>query len=221
MNVIDSLPLRISGEVIARDVPYDDFLTRFDGQRVEWINGTVITMSPVSSTHNDVSVFLITLFSFYVKQTGGGRVFHDPMVMRPTPESPARSPDVQVVLPGGQAVISDHAVNGPADLVVEIVSPESQRRDRVEKFSEYERGGVREYWIIDPIHREVLFYQRGADGLFTRIQPDEAGTYHSRALDRFHLNVAVLTTFPLPVGPEVADLVSAMLAETNDTGSES
>ena len=50
-------------------------------------------------------------------------------------------------------------LDGPADLAVEIVSPESIARDRGDKFAEYEAGGVREYWLMNPARREALFYQ--------------------------------------------------------------
>jgi Uma2 family endonuclease len=46
----------------------------------------------------------------------------------------------------------------PADLAVEIVPTESRLRDRGQKLAEYEMGGVREYWIIDPERRQAAFY---------------------------------------------------------------
>lgn len=58
---------------------------------------------------------------------------------------------------GGSFVASEHLdrlketyLDGPADLVVGIVSPDSVGRDRGEKFYEYAQGGVPEYWLIDP-----------------------------------------------------------------------
>ena len=49
-------------------------------------------------------------------------------------------------------------LDGPADVVVEIISPESRLRDRGEKFAEYEMGGVREYWLIDSERHEADWY---------------------------------------------------------------
>jgi hypothetical protein len=54
-------------------------------------------------------------------------------------------------------------------------SPESHRRDRVEKFAEYERGGVPEYWILDPVRQETLFYVLNADGIYEPVEPDAKG----------------------------------------------
>lgn len=56
-------------------------------------------------------------------------------------------------------------LEGPADLVVEIVSPESRLRDRGEKFAEYELAGVSEYWLLDPeLRRAVAPSDPGAGG---------------------------------------------------------
>ena len=200
-----------SGEIIAEDVPYVDFLAEFDGQSVEWIDGTVIAMSPVTSDHNALSVFFITLFETYLSLTGGGYVLHDPMVMRPAPDLPARSPDIQIILPENAHIIQKQEVNGAPDLVIEIVSPSSHRRDRVEKFGEYEKAGIKEYWILDSVRKESLFYQLGADGLYVPVTPDETGYYQSKVLPRFRILVTIFFQIPLPRGKKIVDLVEAML----------
>lgn len=61
-----------------------------------------------------------------------------------------REPDVQVILDNYPGEFTEIGMIGPADICIEIVSPESVTRDRGEKFSEYEQAGVTEYWIIDP-----------------------------------------------------------------------
>lgn len=206
-------PIAPSGDVIASGVSFEDFLTQFDGQSVEWVNGEVITMSPVSERHNDLTTFLITLFNFLLPQVGGGRVFHDPMMMRARPDLPGRSPDIAIVLPHNFGIIRANQLAGPADLVIEIVSPESHRRDRVEKFAEYEQGGVPEYWILDPVRRETLFYHRNEDGLYAPVELDEQGVYHCLVLPKLQLPADIFWRDRLPGGPEIAGLVEAMLAD--------
>ena len=46
-----------------------------------------------------------------------------------------------------------------ADLVIEVVSPESVERDRIKKYNDYETAGIREYWIIDPNNESYEFYR--------------------------------------------------------------
>ncbi len=53
---------------------------------------------------------------------------------------------------------------GTPDLVVEVLSPSTLRTDRVAKFLAYERAGVREYWIVDPINRSVEIFVRNEAG---------------------------------------------------------
>ena len=134
-----------SGRVIAEHVPYEDYLTGQYGRHTEWIYGMVIAMSPVSILHDQLGRFLAILFTTYLDLTTGGMVFQDPVVMKAAPDLPARQPDIQVLLPDRLSYVEEVQVVGPANLVVEIVLPESVRRDRGEKFREYERAGVDEY----------------------------------------------------------------------------
>src|SRR5690606_15648897 len=157
-----------------------------------------------------LSLFLVDCFRDYRARTGGGEVLHAPFVMK-LPKS-SREPDVQVVLPASVERIKDTYLDGPADLVVEIISPESDTRDRVDKFAEYQAGGVSEYWIIDPTYEEALFYQPDEQRLYHRIPLDEQGIYHSRVLPRLSLSPSVFWQEKLPDGAETARLVEVMLA---------
>ncbi|MDW8290080.1 MAG: Uma2 family endonuclease, partial [Armatimonadota bacterium] len=78
--------------------------------------------------------------------------------MKTGADLPGRSPDILFVSQQNLHRLKPTYLDGPADLVVEIISPESEERDRTQKFSEYERGGVREYWLIDPEKRLAEFY---------------------------------------------------------------
>ena len=94
--------------------------------------------------------------------------------------------------------LGDTYLTGPADLAVEIVSPESVGRDRGEKFYEYERAGISEYWLLDPQIRRAEFYQLGSEGQYHLIAPDKEGVYRSTVLPGFWLRVDWLWQRPLP-----------------------
>jgi Uma2 family endonuclease len=87
--------------------------------------------------------------------------------------------------------------DGPADIVVEVLSPESEQRDRSIKFVEYEAGGVPEYWLVDPLRKEAYFYLLGGDGRYhlASISPD--GVFRSRTLEGFWLKIDWLWRVPL------------------------
>lgn len=199
-------------KTIATDISYETFLeTDFGETRVEWVNGAVIDMGSVSKTHNAITRFLITLFENLLSLTSGGEVFHDPMVMKASPDLPGRAPDVQVILPDNLHIIRENEVAGPADLVVEVVSPESIQRDPVDKRREYEKGDVKEYWVIDHLEHETLFYQRDERGKFALVQADENGIYHSKILPQLCLPADLFWRDELPRGVEIAEMVKAML----------
>jgi Uma2 family endonuclease len=102
-------------------------------------------------------------------------------------ELPAREPDLLVILTNHREQIRENWLEGPADVVVEIVSPESLVRDRGDKFKEYQDAGVAEYWFFDPLSREAFVYELGSDG-----------HYHSRALDsQGRITSGVLAGFAL------------------------
>jgi Uma2 family endonuclease len=205
--------MHISGEIAAENVSYEDFLRDFDGEHVEWIDGVVIRMSPITSDHNLITGFLFLLFKHLLALTGGGEVFTDPMIMRLETSRRGRAPDIQVLLPHKLHLIRKNEIAGAADLVVEVVSEDSQRRDRVEKFTEYERGRVPEYWILDPLRRESLFNSLGGSGLYELRPPDENGIYTSVVLPGLYLPADIFWRHPLPDAVETFRMAEAMMRD--------
>ncbi|MBC7812007.1 MAG: Uma2 family endonuclease [Burkholderiales bacterium] len=203
-----------TGKVVAEDVPYEKFLTDFDGRFVEWIFGVVIELS-VNEQHDALNRFLGAFFDTYVGLTTGRRITQEPLVMKVSPDLPTRAPDLLVLLPESLHKLKQSQVVGAADLVVEIVSPESQHRDRVEKFQEYEQGGVREYWLLDYLAKDAKFFVLNEDGVFEQRLMDEYGVYHSLVLERMHFTIEWLWHDPVLRVYEVVALVQAMLNEDN------
>lgn len=202
---------KMTGAVIARGVRYEDFLRDYSGQHVEWVQGYVIKMSPIDERHDALTRFLDNLFQAYLELTSGGRVLQDPMVMRLGPDLPARQPDLQVLLPENLGRVGQNAVNGPADLVVEVASPESEHRDAIEKLAEYERAGVREYWLLSPRHERASFWVLSSEGIYEVKETDNDGHYTSEVLSNLTLDVSLFWRKPLPGLIETLRLVEAML----------
>ena len=203
------LPRMISGNIIAENVSLDDLLANYDGMRVEWTEGFVIEMAGIDKRHAALSKFFLFLFSATLEQTTGGDVFQDPMLMV-FPDICSRAPDLQVILPHKAHQVQQKNVLGASDLIVEIVSQGSQNTDRVDKFGEYARASVPEYWIIDPIFKEVLFYVLNEMGEYERIAPVD-GVYTSKMLPQLKLPIAVLWQDMLPNMAETMALVQGML----------
>jgi Uma2 family endonuclease len=109
-----------------------------------------------------------------------------------------RVPDLLFVSKERSHLLRPNHLEGAPDLSVEIVSPDSQSRDRRDKFAEYEAAGVREYWIVDPLSRTVEAYALHAAGKFRLIEATDDGRLASAVLPGFYLRPDWLWQEPLP-----------------------
>jgi Uma2 family endonuclease len=185
-----------AGISIPAGLSYEEFLEWLDEDvHAEWIDGEIIVMSPASTLHQDIADFLASIIRFYVEERRLGRVITSRIVMRPTQTLPAREPDVMFITTENLTRVRENSVEGPADLVVEVISPESRTRDTIDKFREYEAGGTPEYWIVDPYQQSVQFFQLDETGRYREAQA-EAGVYRSRVIEGFWLRTAWLWAPP-------------------------
>ena len=187
-----------------KDIPpgrmtFDEFMQWADEDtNAEWVDGEVVWMSPVSLDSGDVTHFLSVLMRMYAEHYDLGSVYSERVLMRLATRPSGREPDVVFVAKQRRAILKKTFIDGPADLVIEVIGEESRTRDRLDKYQEYERAGVREYWIVDPENRSVDFYQLDANGKFAPIPPDGAGVYHCAAIHGMWLKVDWLFHQPLP-----------------------
>jgi Uma2 family endonuclease len=143
---------------------YDDFL-HFpdDGKRHELIDGEhYVTPSP-NTRHQQVSGNLHFLMRAYLEAHPGGRVFYAPFDVVFS-RYDVVEPDLLYVSDERAEVLTDANVQGAPDIVIEIGSPGTRKRDETIKRRLYERGGVREYWVVDPVLDVVRVYRRGEHG---------------------------------------------------------
>lgn len=179
---------------------YEEFLAWADEDTwAEWVNGEVIMLSPASNRHQDVAGFLTALLRYFVEAHQSGVVRFAPFQMKTGSNLPGREPDILFIAREHLDRLKDVYLDGPADLVVEIISPDSRARDRGEKFYEYEQGGVREYWLIDPQRRQAEFYRLGSDGIYRLVPVGEGSIFHSAVLEGLWLRVEWFWQEPLPL----------------------
>jgi Uma2 family endonuclease len=178
---------------------YEEFLALDEeGARLEWVDGEVERMSPVTDEHQELAGFLLSLLRAFVEARQLGVVRFEPFQMKTAPNLPGRSPDLFFVANEHRSRITKMHLKGPADMVVEIISPDSRRRDRKTKFGEYEQGGVREYWLLDQPRKQAEFYQLGEDGRYHPMPVGEDSVFHSGVLPGLWLKVEWLWQDPHP-----------------------
>lgn len=177
---------------------FEEFLA-WDGEATmaEWVDGEVFVMSPAAKQHQEIIAFLIKVLGLYVEVNDLGILLPAPFVMRVPGTGRGREPDLLFVIRERADLIKRTYLDGAADLVVEVVSPESIGRDRGEKFVEYEAAGIKEYWLLDPDREQAEFYELGADGRYRSVAPIEE-VYHSQIVTGFFLRPAWLWRNPAP-----------------------
>lgn len=180
-------------------ITYEEFLDWADEDTfAEWVDGEVVWMSPITQEHDDLHGFLQAPLRIFVEVRGLGRVLGEPFQMKTAPDLPGRAPDLMFVATENLHRLRRTRLEGPADLVIEIVSPESRRRDCVDKLAEYQQGGVREYWLLDQPLQQATFYGLGEDGRYQPLPIDENGVFHSHVLPGVWLRVTWLWGPPRP-----------------------
>lgn len=175
-----SEPRRWTFAEMAAELPESNLPTElWDGELV---------MSPAPSFfHQEIVVRFYKRLDAWVEQHRLGKTALAPLDMVLAPRRSVQ-PDVIFIAKERLDIIGE-CVEGAADLVVEVLSPGTRRRDRFDKRDLYEQHGVKEYWLIDPEARtvEVLFLERGEYQLVGRWQPD--GQAGSRLLKGFKVSV--------------------------------
>jgi Uma2 family endonuclease len=185
-------------------VSFEEFLDWCDEDTLaEWVDGEIVMTSPASMRHQDVGSLLETVMRIYAEARGLGKVMRAPFVMRLAELARGREPDLLFVARERLHLLGATYLDGPADLAVEIISPESIGRDRGEKFVEYERAGIKEYWLIDPDRQSAEFYELRSDGRYHPAALGADGIYRSQIIPGFWLRVEWLWQTPLPPALEI------------------
>ena len=131
-----------------------------DGRRREAIEGELYVAAAPSSRHQEISAALAAALHAILVRPGHGRLFHAPGVEFPATNEGVQ-PDLAFVSETRGAIVGDAWIRGGPDLVVEILSPSTEERDRGVKLKLYRRQGVSEYWIVDPDAENVEVWSFG------------------------------------------------------------
>jgi Uma2 family endonuclease len=156
----------------------------------EFINGEVIMHSPALNRHLMATKRLFQLMSVHCLSQGCGEV-HVEKAMTTFPRNDYE-PDICFFGIAKTALITPDTLRFPIpDLIVEVLSPSTEARDRGIKFADYASHGVREYWIIDTVAETVELYQLSGTA-YPPVQPQSDGQLTSLAMPGFEVPVRAI-----------------------------
>ena len=139
---------------------FADALTWDESERMELIDGVPMMMSPPTRIHQKISGALYLQIANYL-QGKKCEIYAAPFAVRPFEKESDRPENVTTMVDPDLSVICDpdkldkYGCKGAPDLIIEILSPSTQRHDRLVKYDLYQRAGVKEYWMVDPNYQTV------------------------------------------------------------------
>ena len=174
--------------VIKTKLTYRDYANTPDDERYELIDGELILVPAPSISHQRSHRNLGVQMTIFVRQHELGEVFLAPtdVVLSDTDTV---QPDVLFISKDRQRIITEANIQGAPDLVVEILSPSTSRRDWREKRDLYAEHGVKEYWLADPATK-IVWVMLLEDGALDIVETYAGGdTLTSPTLDGFSVAV--------------------------------
>jgi Uma2 family endonuclease len=181
-------------ETEAKRWTYEEYYKLDDGQRYEIIDGNLLMAPSPDMWHQDWLGNLYVLLRQHLARKKVGRVYMAPFDVVLDAENTVQ-PDLIFVAAANVGIIEKRAIFGAPDLLVELLSPTSIRRDCHDKKALYARFGVQEYWIGDPESSSMeIFTLRG--GRYQRFcSAREKGKLVSKVLPGWELDLAEILTF--------------------------
>ena len=143
-----------------------DYLTTPDDKRYQLLDGELILAPSPTDRHQAIMGTLFFLLYQHNLETGSGRVRMAPLDVHLS-EYDLTQPDILFVSNDRASIITAANIQGAPDLVVEILSPSTERFDRGYKRTMYARNGVREYWLVDPAGETVEVMTEAEEGFVT------------------------------------------------------
>jgi Uma2 family endonuclease len=188
---------------------FDDFcLLANDDQKADLIDGVMYMASPDNTDANKLNAWLCALMSIFARRKDLGQVFVSRVAFR-LDDKNGPEPDIAFVRKDRLHLVQRGRVEGAPDLALEIVSPDSVERDYGKKRDQYERFGVREYWIVDELEEKIIVLRLQENGRYREMRPKK-GVLYSQALPGFYLRPEWCWQDPLP---DELELLQEMLQE--------
>ncbi|HZT79733.1 MAG TPA: Uma2 family endonuclease [Gemmataceae bacterium] len=181
---------------------YEDFCAMVrEDQKADLINGVIYVASPENTDANELFGWLFVVISLFAEARELGQVYGSRAALRLDGKN-GPEPDIAFVLKAHLHRVHRSHIDGPCDLAVEIVSPDSVGRDYESKRRLYQEAGVAEYWIVDEIEEKVTLLRLDDKGKYREVRPRK-GELHSTVLPGFWIRPEWLWQNPRPKKTQV------------------
>ncbi len=128
-----------------------------EGTLCQIINNRLIMSPAPTSAHHRVSKALFRQLDRYAESNGSGEAFFAPFDVYFDEEN-VYQPDVFFITTDRLFIVEDNVYGAP-DLIIEVLSPGTEKIDKIEKKKVYEKCGVKEYWIVHPLTKKTIGYK--------------------------------------------------------------
>ena len=146
-----------------RRYTFTDVLAWEENERIEIVGGEAVMMAPPSRMHQKISGELFRQLANFLEGKKC-EVYAAPFAVRLFEQDGNTTDDVDTMVEPDIVVVCDkgkldkYGCKGAPDLVMEVLSPSTNRHDRFVKLKLYQQAGVREYWIVDPEAQTAQVY---------------------------------------------------------------
>ncbi|AQR97817.1 Uma2 family endonuclease [Clostridium saccharoperbutylacetonicum] len=179
-----------------KNYSYKDYLLYDENERIEIIDGKIYNMSPAPSRiHQKIIMELSAEIRNYIKNNNGScEVYPAPfdVILKNDDENITDSknivqPDISVICDKNK--LTDSGCTGSPDMIVEVVSPYNPSNDFIKKLNLYDKYQVKEYWIVNPLKKNILVYKLedsehyGIPEIYTFNDKIKVGIYDNLEID--------------------------------------
>ncbi|HHT9124643.1 MAG TPA: Uma2 family endonuclease [Candidatus Brocadiia bacterium] len=169
---------------------YEDYLLfPENGKRHELIDGEHYMTPAPSTKHQRISGKLQTILRIFVEKNKLGEVFDAPCDIVFS-DIDVVQPDIIFISNKNKHIITESNVQGAPDLIIEIISEGTRKTDKVIKRRLYEKFGVKEYWIIDPVVDTLEVYRPTKEGYKKVAEYEKDDKFSSELLKGLTINLA-------------------------------
>lgn len=168
---------------------YEDYAKLPEGAPYQLIGGQLVMTPSPTPYHQEVSKRLeYLLYEFVEKKSSLGKIYDAPIDVY-FEQGETYQPDIIFISNEKLHIIKKDKVEGAPDLIIEILSPTTAYYDLKHKKMTYERYGVREYWLVDPLEKSIEVYENREGKFVFAVEAEKQGKLRSVILPGFEIDL--------------------------------